>query len=619
MVRNCHCVFPTTRWASLSLAIALGVVCRSSAAESPQKAAPPETVASRLVQAALENELAGDNDQREALLREALDQSPRDPPAHWQLGQVRVRGKWQSPAEVERAAQQDKRLADYARRRDAAGADVANQIALAHWCGKNRLDDQQRVAWTTVMQLQPDNAEAIAALGVRPYRGMMLTPAEIEQFRARLHKISQAEDGWRRLVGQWLASIERSDSLMPDDFREKLCKTSDVYEMLGLQRALWRQVGAKGKKQASHRMFLAIAEALADNPSPTAAEALARGAVGSEYADVRSAAIAGLKHRPLDHYVPLLLSALQSPIQGKAEVTDVGESARRFSYLLYQEGALADLCFSADLLFNGTNESKAFDRLPFQMKRSLDTSVGQTNERIREGNARAIMALRHATDLDLGDDPMDWWGWWWQDYNEMYTIRTSAESADPLGTQSHKPVYALHREGRIDYRPPNYRPPCECFAPGTKVWTLTGRQAIEQIKSGDCVLAQDMQSGELAYKPVLAATVRQPTPRIRVGLGGESIVATPSHPFWVIGQGWRMTKQLGVGDRVHTPFGGATVESIEKLADDRTLHGLSYNLIVADFNDYFVGERGILVHDNSPRAPTAAALPGLALPAGVRL
>jgi hypothetical protein len=38
----------------------------------------------------------------------------------------------------------------------------------------------------------------------------------------------------------------------------------------------------------------------------------------------------------------------------------------------------------------------------------------------------------------------------------------------------------------------------------------------------------------------------------------------------------------------------------------------AYNLVVADFNTYFVGETGVLVHDNTPRTPTRATVPGLA-------
>ena len=75
------------------------------------------------------------------------------------------------------------------------------------------------------------------------------------------------------------------------------------------------------------------------------------------------------------------------------------------------------------------------------------------------------------------------------------------------------------------------------------------------------MLAQDVESGELAYKPVLAVTIRRPAPRMKIGLGTESITATPSHPFWVSGQGWRMTKQLEAGSRVHTLSGGVPVEN----------------------------------------------------------
>ena len=58
-----------------------------------------------------------------------------------------------------------------------------------------------------------------------------------------------------------------------------------------------------------------------------------------------------------------------------------------------------------------------------------------------------------------------------------------------------------------------------CFAVGTKVWTLTGLRPIEQIKPGDRVLSQDVETGELQYKPVVMATVR-PTNRImKIDLG----------------------------------------------------------------------------------------------------
>jgi hypothetical protein len=244
---------------------------------------------------------------------------------------------------------------------------------------------------------------------------------------------------------------------------------------------------------------------------------------------------------------------------------------------------------------------------------SLRDAVNHTNMVIRQRNSRITAALRQLTNLDLGSQPMNWWKWWWQDYNEMYSIPDGT-----TGIERHerpKPVYEYYQS---QYAHENYVfvVGCSCFAPGTKVWTLTGRQPIEKIKVGDRVLAQDVDSGELAYKPVLAVTIRPPGPWMKIGLGSEAIMATPSHPFWVAGQGWRMTKQLAAGDRVHALSGGVPVETVKTLEadldDELLLGGLAYNLIVADDNSYFVGDRGILVHDNTPRRPTAAILPGLA-------
>jgi hypothetical protein len=591
-------------------------------AEREQSKTGPQTTSAGLVQAALEKELAGDNSQREALLRQALDESPKDPAAHWQLGQVRVQSKWQSPAEVERAARLDKRLAEYARRRDAAGPYVADQLALARWCRQNRLDEQQRVHFMSVLQLEPDNSEAIKALGLRPCLGVMATPAQIDRLRACMHRVSLAADRWRPLVAQWLAAIESSGAVMPREIWERLARISDPCEVLGLERALWLQVGAKNKKQEYHRMVLAIMLALADNPYPAAAESLARCAVFSEFNNVRMVAAAGLKGRPLDHYVPLLLSGLQSPIKGGTSVTH-GRGSWGVFCSLYQEGALADLSFSYMLYFSSviefddgtvvggenaisaavnlivapeTSGPEVANKFAANYERTLD----RTNAMIRQRNVRIAAVLRPLTGLDLGEEPMEWWKWWWQDYTEMHNVDGGTD-APP------KPVYDY-------YATQTYGPVVHvsCFAPGTRVWTLTGRRPIEKIKIGDCVLAQDVETGELAYKPVLTTTIRQPGPRMRVGLGSESIVATPSHPFWVLGQGWRMTKQLEIGNRVHTPSGSVLIEGIEKLEPDPAPAGQSYNLIVADFHSYFVGDQGILAHDNTPRAATAALLPGLA-------
>jgi len=681
---------PGPSW--ISLAIAVLLAGSGWSAEPKQDAAVPGASTAALVRAALEKEVAGDNSQREDLLRQALDESPKDAAAHWQLAQVRVQDKWQSTASIESASRYDKRLAEYVRRRDAAGPNAVDQIALARWCRKNRLDDQQRVHWILALQVEPDSAEAIQALGLRVYRGTLATPAQINKLTANVHRVSQAADRWRPRVAQWLGAIERSNGLMPSDFRENLGKISDSYEMLGLERSLWLEVGAKGKKLEFHRMSLTTMLALSDNPYPAAAESLVRGAVFSEFNDVRTAAATGLKKHPLDHYVPLLLSGLQSPIEADMRCVLSAAGDLITSYSVFQEGALnnvsaalllcpvypgmgpalasvapgtgtvkydydtpqwkqfmirtepfavasatararADLAAApaelkqanaANAVASAANRRVNAEKAKVQAARqanALRVAVDRVNRASAQRNAKIETALRATTGLDLGDQPANWWTWWWQDYNESYNLAGGTDQSS--GSPPAKPD--THYDGYVEYQgsTPTYPTitttgrgpsPCSCFAPGTKVWTLTGRQPIEKIKVGDCVLAQDVESGELAYKPVLAVTVRQPGPRMRVGFDGESIVATPSHPFWVIGQGWRMTKQLAVDNRIHTPSGGISIESVEKLEPEPGLAaGMAYNLIVADFSSYFVGDRGLLVHDNTPRAPAAALLPGLSL------
>ena len=333
----------TVRQFLVPAAVVALLVCQGLSAEPEQKAASAETTTTRLVRAALENELAGNNQRRDALLRQALSDSPNDAPAHWQLGQVWMQGKWQSPAEVEQAAQQDKRLAEYGRRRDAAASSVADQAALARWCRKNRLDDQQRVHWCSVLQVQPGNVEAIQALRLRPYRGMMLTPAQIEQLKAQQQRVWKATEHWRPLVAQWRKAAEGHDPAIPAAVREQIAKISDAAEMVALEGTLWRQVAAKRQTRLYHDMLLAMMPVLGGNPRPAAAESLARYAAFSGFKDVRAAAVAGLKRHPLDHYVPLLLSGLQSPIEASMQCTLGAAGDLIASYSVFQEGALADV------------------------------------------------------------------------------------------------------------------------------------------------------------------------------------------------------------------------------------------------------------------------------------
>jgi hypothetical protein len=216
----------------------------------------------------------------------------------------------------------------------------------------------------------------------------------------------------------------------------------------------------------------------------------------------------------------------------------------------------------------------------------------QNNAARQQFNSRIVAALQIATGNDQLTDPQQWWDWWF-DYNEIYQTPT-------------KPVSQTVR----NYIPPPSRVRyMSCFTAGTKVSTSTGPMAIEEIQVGECVLAQDIETGELAYKPILGTTVRPPSPVVTISAGGETIQATRGHPFWISGVGWQMAKELKASQLLHTPHGPLPIDSISQGQP-----ATCYNLIVADFGTYFVSDQQVLVHDNNLRQVTAATVPGLVAP-----
>ena len=189
-----------------------------------------------------------------------------------------------------------------------------------------------------------------------------------------------------------------------------------------------------------------------------------------------------------------------------------------------------------------------------QQEAELYDAVQNANRAIAQSNARVVAVLHAATGLDLGDDPNKWWEWWLSDYNELGP--SAASGNDPNQSKRGKPEY-LFNVVPVEMG-------TSCFAPETKVWTQLGRSPIKKIKVGDRVLSQNVETGELAYKPVLGVTLRPPHPRIKIDAGKESIAATPGHPFWVDGKAWQLAKQLEAGQLLHSLSGGVPVASAEK-------------------------------------------------------
>jgi hypothetical protein len=277
----------------------------------------------------------------------AAKQSPGEAESRWQKGLVCIDGKWLTRQQAAEAARQDKRLAEYRKLRERSAQTVPDQAALARWCKKNKLPDEERVHWLSVAQLQPDNAEAIKGLGLHPYQGMLLTNAEIAQRKSEAQTFQKAMERWRGLVAKWARAVENHDAADAGEILAEVRKISASAEMLTLERVIWQQLGSKKEKKRTYEaLSVALVSTLKQMPLQAAVESLTRHAVFSPLPAVRGAAIAALKERRLDRYLPLLVSGMAMPIEASTSGSFTMPDATGCScyfYQLSQEGPLMDV------------------------------------------------------------------------------------------------------------------------------------------------------------------------------------------------------------------------------------------------------------------------------------
>ncbi|MEV7025640.1 polymorphic toxin-type HINT domain-containing protein [Kitasatospora sp. NPDC093558] len=143
------------------------------------------------------------------------------------------------------------------------------------------------------------------------------------------------------------------------------------------------------------------------------------------------------------------------------------------------------------------------------------------------------------------------------------------------------------------------------FPAGTGVLLADGTsRPIEQVRTGDRVLATDPQTG--ATKPQrVEATIRTPDDRDFTELTVTSpdgrparITSTDHHPYWSQSRhAWRDAVELGLDDTLRLPDGRTA--RITGTAHGSRAPQAAYNLTVADTHTYYVlaGATPLLVHN----------------------
>lgn len=585
--------------------VSLVALCGSLRAET--KAAKLK-VAQQLVSEALHREVYGDAFDRQRLLDEALQQSPSLDAAHWHSGHVNIKGKWLTYEEAAAQSQLQPRLAEYRQQREKAIDTVAGQLALANWCQRNRLEEQERAHLSRVVELSPDHAEARQRLGHLLVNGEWLSADQRRAEAERATAQRKAVADWQPTLREIARNLERG-ALQRQAAEVKLRQINDPAAIPAMEQVI---------SPVSEPAAKLVVETIAAMSQHEASVALARQAVFSPHDAVRELACEKLQSRPHEEFVPQLLSTLRTPVTSRSQIYRGRGGSLVCQQVLAREGqtrhdvAVLETEYQRIARADGSRDDSLGRALGDAQEKAVtrEMAIERENALAGEVNAQVMFVLEKSTGTILPSTPQDWWAWWNKE-NEVYVA-----SDKPIRQQYQREEIAIVDRSFNPTAPSGQQstqvsaPTLEemdCLAAGTKVWTELGPQSIEEIRVGDRVLAQDADTGELAYKPVLGTTIRPASRLVKINVGQSSITTSGGHLYWVAGEGWRKARELQSGDEIHSVRGTVRVSSVEKAELAPT-----YNLIVADFATYFVGDGLIFSHDNTIRQPTNALVPGLA-------
>ncbi len=146
------------------------------------------------------------------------------------------------------------------------------------------------------------------------------------------------------------------------------------------------------------------------------------------------------------------------------------------------------------------------------------------------------------------------------------------------------------------------------FVPGTRVLMADGTtKPIEEVKTGDRVLATDPESGETTVETVTAEIKGEGLKRlvkVTIDIDGEQgsetaqVIATGGHPFWVPELSeWVDATDLQAGQWLQT--GNGTYVQITAVKRWTATQAIVHNLTVTNIHTYYVhaGNAAVLVHN----------------------
>lgn len=559
-----------------------------------------------LVQLAFDAEIVGEQARRGELLVNAIRRSPDHATARGHAGYVRLGDQWRSVKNVERLNAVSGPVTEYVNLRNRLAGSLNGEAALARWCRKTGDRDREQFHWANVLQMNSGHAEARRHMGVRQFRGRLMTAEQVAEWKAGMRSRQDAIDRWDPILARWRQEMENAGAPEATAAWREFSDTDDPSLVPSLVNSFLQS--------EPYFKFKAIS-VLGNIGDQTATDALVQVALHADDADVRIAAAVELRERCWYGYVPGLMGRLEVPTAYQYSISP-DRSSVSGGLLTSQEGPLGIVNRSRTFrvrvpitirpisvfpeqnvwpIARGDARARQRKKLVWETRsKSREVSkaiheIETANAYRRKYNGRVYSVLETATGQLLPSNPRSWWDWW-KSYNE-------------LDESTEKPRYEFFSSRA--YTRPVHVGQISCFAAGTPVWAETGAVAIERVRRGDRVLSQDPLTGEMKYQLVLGTTIRPAASTLQIRVGEDMVVTTLGHPFWVSGAGWKMAKELVEGDLLHGVRGGVAIDSIDDGPPVET-----YNLVVAESSNYFVGKHRLLVHDNTARDATNLPLPG---------
>ena len=538
----------------------------------------------------LQQSSAGAEIDREEALEAARAKEPQRSDLQWQSGHTFWNNQWVPFSQPSEDAQLREKIAEYEKYRESVPDTLVDQMRLADWCRDHGLPIQERAHLLAVLKHNPNHVLARNRAGWRLIGSRWVSEDEIKAMQRQTEATARAAQrslpalrrAFAGLDSQYAAESQRAERLLSE------LQDPDLVPIYMEQFA-----------NVSHNSKLKLLRVIEGSGGPMASMFLAQVALQDPTSSIGVEAMKALRSRPLHDYVPMLLSMMATPVETRFIVEQVGRNDVRYIQVFANELEDYKQVGREVEVVSGNSYSGQMQALQRLYAQALERTnrVGDLNLRIQHLNRKAALVLNAVTRQDLPPNPDSWWKWWNQinesfPQGEKYVYSTASYSATSI-----TPELSPSR---------SYRPRCECLVAGTPIWTITGPRAVETIKTGDLVLAQDPDSGELSYKAVMMPTRRPPGPIVRIELPNEVIRASSGHLFWVAGLGWTRASSLTAGKRIHDVSGSTLIKSVE--AESEPVE--TFNLIVDGFHSYFVGESKILSHDNSIPRGTDAKVPG---------